>query len=282
MKRICALGLLLLALPILQGCQAAHAMASPGPRVEPHPFELTETLDQVIAKTDQTAREVDGLKQAIDDLRADVDGISKRLGTSTDQLKVVAGQQCDIASQLASLSPRSAGEAADPPLIDETQVLNDGEAVNTITTNDGQSWSLNDFIAKHYKRPWTHPGAITDHLATVHGVDLQADLPDATKEKLHAAIHERELAAIEPTPLAGVTSSCPDGKCPLRSREVTVTKPGVSRSVSSQTYSAPVSLSAPKAYFPQSVRTWSYSSTRQVGKAAARRASRCAGPNCCR
>lgn len=289
MKRFCALGLLLLAIPLMQGCQAAHAMSSPGPRTEVHPFENTETLAALVEKTDQTAREVDGLKQAIADLRDDVEGISQRLDNPTeapelaslnDQMKVVAGQQCDISDQLASLSPRSAGEAADPPLIDESQLLTD-EPVETITTNDGQSWSLTDFLATYYKRPWTHPGTVAEHLAKAHGVNLQTDLPDATKEKLHAAIHERELALAEPTPLAGVTSSCPDGKCPLRSREVTVTKPGVSRSVSSQTYSAPATVSSSRSYFPQTVRTWSYSSNRPL-RAATRRATRCAGPNCCR
>jgi len=266
MKRFCALGLLLLAIPLMQGCQAAHAMSSPGPRTEVHPFENTETLAALVEKTDQTAREVDGLKQAIADLRDDVEGIAQRLDSD----------------QLASLSPRSAGEAADPPIIDESQLLTDGEAVETITTNDGQSWSLTDFLATYYKRPWTHPGTVAEHLAKAHGVNLQTDLPDATKEKLHAAIHERELALAEPTPLAGVTSSCPDGKCPLRSREVTVTKPGVSRSVSSQTYSAPATVSSSRSYFPQTVRTWSYSSNRPLSKAATRRANRCAGPNCCR
>lgn len=290
MKRFCCLGLLLLAIPLFQGCQAAHAMASPGPRVEPHPFELTETLDQVIAKTDQTAREVDGLKQAIDDLRADVDGISQRLDNPTetvseqvtsltDQLKIVAGQQCDLTEQLASISPRSAGESADPPLIDESQV-DRGPVVDAITDSTGQTWDLQAFIRDNYKRAWTWQGDLDEHLAKTHGVDLQTDLDSNTKQKLHAAIHERELALAEPTPLAGVTSDCPDGKCPLRSRAVTVTKPGVSRSVSSQTYSTPATVSG--SYFPQTVRTWSYSSNRPVSKAASRRAARCAGPNCCR
>lgn len=271
MKRLCSLGLLLLAIPLMQGCQAAHAMSSPGLRSEVHPFENTETLAALVEKTDQTAREVDGLKQAIADLRDDIEGIAQRLDNPTDT----------DSNQLASLSPRSAGEAADPPIIDESQLLTD-EPVDTITTNDGQSWSLTDFLATYYKRPWTHPGAVAEHLAKAHGVNLQTDLPDATKEKLHAAIHERELALAEPTPLAGVTSSCPDGKCPLRSREVTVTKPGVSRSVSSQTYSAPATVSSSRSYFPQMVRTWPYSSNRPLNKAAARRANRCAGPNCCR
>lgn len=269
MKRFFTMGLLLLALPLFQGCQAAHAMSSPDIRVEPHPFELTETLSEMVAKTDQTAKEVDGLKQAIEDLRNDVDGIAQRLDNPTDQL--------------ASVSPRSAGEAADPPLIDESQILTPSDAVDTISDSTGKTWDLQAFIRDNYKRAWTWQGDLTEHLAKSHGVNLQTDLDDSTKQQLHAAIHERELAlAAEPTPLAGVAAStCPDGKCPLRSREVTVTKPGSSRSVSSQTYSAPATVSW--SYFPHpTVRTWSYSSTRPVSKAAARRASRCAGPNCCR
>lgn len=278
MKRFFTLGLLLLALPLFQGCQAAHAMSSPGIRVEPHPFELTETLSEMVAKTDQTAREVDGLKQAIEDLRNDVKRVDGRCDKVSNEIGDIGNRLAD----LASVSPRSAGEAADPPLIDES-LLTDGETVETISDSTGKTWDLQAFIRDNYKRAWTWQGDLTEHLAKAHGVDLQTDLSDSTKQKLHAAIHERELAlAAEPTPLAGVAAStCPDGKCPLRSREVTVTKPGSSRSVSSQTYSAPATVSG--SYFPRpTVRTWSYSSTRPVSKAAARRANRCAGPNCCR
>lgn len=285
MKRFPVLALLglLTFVPLLQGCQAAHAMSSQATIAQPHPFDLAESLSDVAAKTDQTAHEVEGLKQAIADLRDDVDGISQRLDNQppdpvasqvadlTEQLNLVAGQQCDMAEQLASLSTRSAGENPYVPLIDESQV-DPGQAVETITDSSGQTWDLQAFIADNYRRAWTWQGDLDEHLANGHGVDLQTDLDSETKQKLHAAIHERELALAEPTPLAGVTSDCPDGKCPLRSREVTVTKPGVNRSVSNQVYSSPGSTS--------SVRSYSY--FRPLSKAATRRAARCAGTNCCR
>jgi hypothetical protein len=176
-----------------------------------------------------------------------------------------------MADQLASLSTRSAGENPNVPLIDESQV-DRGPVVDAITDSSGKTWDLQAFIADNYKRAWTWQGDLDEHLAKSHGVDLQTDLDSETKQKLHAAIHERELALAEPTPLAGMTSDCPDGKCPLRSREVTVTKPGVSRSASNQVYSAPASTT--------SVRSYSY--FRPLSKSATRRAARCAGPNCCR
>lgn len=77
-------------------------------------------------------------------------------------------------------------------------------------------------MVQWYKRPWTYPGSIDSHLIE-HGV-ARADLANLThsqKERLHAALHEKELAE-KPAPkivqqmaaYRQVYQNCPGGVCP--------------------------------------------------------------------
>jgi len=82
----------------------------------------------------------------------------------------------------------------------------------------GTRYELQSFVDAYYRRPWTYPGGIDAHLAE-HGVTGVQGLSHADKEKLHAAIHEREL---KQKPLVKNTllvqpqaySNCPGGVCP--------------------------------------------------------------------
>jgi hypothetical protein len=276
-----AAGLMLMMLPLMQGCQAAHAM-SEAPKIGPHPFSQTERIEDVLSRHADAAEDT---AQALKDLKAEIASLS-------DQVVTLNSQQCDLANALDELKAdnkapepnpisepsRAAGENPNVPLIDESQVA-DGKAVDTISDNQGNTWNLTDFIAQNYKRPWTWTGDLDQHLSSVHGVNLQTDLAADTKAKLHAALHEKQLAQATPTPIDGLapvaSSDCPDGKCPLRSRTVTVEKNGVSRSSSNVVTQAPAGSGVSYS------RSWSYSYQKPVSKAAARRAARCNGGNCC-
>jgi len=87
-----------------------------------------------------------------------------------------------------------------------------------VFTMRGTRYDLDSFTKSYYRRPWTYPGGIDTHLQE-HGVDsatIQA-LSHSEKERLHAAIHERESKST-----GNVTSSstvmaylnCPGGVCP--------------------------------------------------------------------
>lgn len=287
MRRIelLALGLLCAALPLFQGCQAAHAMSAPKVELDDsHPFAKTELLEDVLT------RHADAAEATSNDMK----DVKAQIASLSEQMTLLANQQCDLSKAVEDLrakpietSPepsRATGESPDVPLVDESELLNsDSDCLQaTISTGTGERWNLNDFINQYYKGPWTHPGDIDSHLAT-HGVNFTGDSIDTnTKEQLHAAIHERELALAEPTPIAGVNDApCPDGKCPQRSRSVVVTSPDASRSVSRTVYSTVTphaNWSVPSTYS----RSVSYSYQRPLSRAAARRAARCAGGNCCR
>ncbi len=57
-------------------------MSSQATLSQPHPFDLAESLSDVVEKTDQTAKDVDDLKSSVSELR------NNTSSTLTDQLKV--------------------------------------------------------------------------------------------------------------------------------------------------------------------------------------------------
>lgn len=90
----------------------------------------------------------------------------------------------------------------------------------------GKSEDADAVIKRWYRGMWTHrvseaPNApteeITHHLIEDHGIpaaDL-AGLDNATKEKLHSALHERDEATFTYAASSISVESCPNGKCPV-------------------------------------------------------------------
>ena len=74
-----------------------------------------------------------------------------------------------------------------------------------------------DAVLKLYRREWTWPGmtevSLRGHLRE-HGVTDFDRLSFAECRQLHAAIHERELAAKPAQVAQPVQSTCPGGVCP--------------------------------------------------------------------
>jgi hypothetical protein len=205
------------------GCQAASASNEPTPAAPAkHPFELTERY--VVAMESSAA----SAKDHTDELAK----LSEQVQRLEESAKIVAGQQCDILAAVDSLKPVSA--SPEPPKYGS-------EPEATISDSKGNQWRLDDFVAEWYRGPWTYPGEIADHLQDDHGVKVTGDMTVPEMEQLHAAIHAKDepLASaaelpttptfIDKQPSNQVSSNCPGGVCPVRTRSVSVTAPTYSR-----------------------------------------------------
>jgi hypothetical protein len=205
------------------GCQAASASNEPTPAAT-HPFLLTERY--VVAMESSAA----SAATHTDELAKIGERIAKLEAVSS----VVAGQQCDILESIQAMQPK-ASEPPEPP----KEYGNEPEA--TIKDNKGNQWRLDDFVAEWYRGPWTYPGEIADHLQGDHGVKVTGGMTVPDMERLHAAIHAKDepLASaaelpttptfIDKQPVNQLSSNCPGGVCPVRTRSVSVTAPTFSR-----------------------------------------------------
>ena len=97
----------------------------------------------------------------------------------------------------------------------------------------GEDQDVEAFISQHYRRHWTYPGTIDQHLVE-HDV-AAADLPSLTHEqkiKLHSAIHEKELTEKTVSKSAPKLNyappafqNCPGGICPAPQYQVRQSTP---------------------------------------------------------
>jgi len=91
-------------------------------------------------------------------------------------------------------SLQDASESIEVPNI-EVDVEPDPEPVkqSLIDNTFREGLTALEYIAAFYKRPWTHPGPIEPHLMS-HSVPIHIinSLSNRDRERLHAAIHERE------------------------------------------------------------------------------------------
>ena len=212
----------------------AHATASSAKTVE--------QLGAMHATEGRHLEEAKGTNTLLSGVRDGGETTNSLLSQLIDQQKAVAGQQCDILQELQSLRQASEPEGPEPQLAEGTANVPHSPPlwppektkpqtiptapVGAMITVGGETVPLANFIAQWYKRSWTYPGTIDAHLAE-HGVNVsQLRLSHATKERLHAAIHEREQSlrtpAAKPAPAApppAVTqrSACPGGVCPAPS-----------------------------------------------------------------
>ena len=209
---------------LLCGCQAASASNEPTPAApEKHPFELTERY--VVAMESSAA----SAASHTDELAK----LSEQVQRLEESAKIVAGQQCDILAAVESLKLVSASPPEPPK--------DYGSEPVTIKDNKGNQWRLDDFVAEWYHGPWSYPGEIADHLQGDHGVKVTGGMTVPDMERLHAAIHAKDeplaSAAELPTtptfmdkqPVNQLSSNCPGGVCPVRTRSVSVTAPTFSR-----------------------------------------------------
>lgn len=229
--------LLLAAILTHAGCSVAVTPDSPAPFANSVRFaDLTEQQAESAASTVTEVRSTNTL-----------------LGELVEQQKIAAGQQCDLLKELVDLKaaiapvpapPAPAPTVSAPPLW--TPESDEGIPVGATITVGGKSVGLAAFIAQWYRVPWSYPGLIDDHLKE-HGVNLSgAGLSTAIKERLHAAIHEREAQGkvdhggtearrkiegqpvVRPVPKSlppavaqpAIRSPCPGGVCPAPSRQV--------------------------------------------------------------
>jgi hypothetical protein len=221
---------------LLCGCQAASASNEPTPAAPAkHPFELTERY--VVAMESSAA----SAATHTDELAK----IGERIAKLEEVSSLVAGQQCDILDSIQAMQPK-ASEPPEPP-------REYGSEPATIKDSKGNQWRLDDFVAEWYRGPWTYPGEIAGHLQDEHGVRVTGGMTVQEMERLHAAIHAKDepLASaaelptvptfIDKQPVNQVSSNCPGGVCPVRTRSVSVTAPTFSRQWS---YSRPAATRA--------------------------------------
>jgi hypothetical protein len=239
----------------LAGCQAASAGLQPQQDTV-HPFSQTQRIEAIDAN--------------LAELNSKVDRTNDLLGQLIEQAKLSAGQQCDL---LKAVAPVSTPVPPEPPraAVMEKEVTDPNAEEGTIRTNDGKQWFLSDFIGQYYRRPWSHPGTIDDHLADVHRVNLTEQFSTGLKEKLHAAIHEYESGsrAAPAARASEIAQNCPNGQCPIRSKSVTVTTPDSIRSRSSAVYQSATPVQSYQYSQP------TYYSTRRVYSSC-----RCNGRRC--
>lgn len=134
-------------------------------------------------------------------------------------------------SETESIGPKSL--PLDPQRVEPTTVTTN--AVQLVLpaafSVQGKRYDLDSFVSNYYRRPWTYPGGIDSHL-TSHGVDSATiqGLSHSEKEKLHAAIHERELTQVQTyqQPVQVQTySNCPGGVCPSPQYQTTTRRRGL-------------------------------------------------------
>lgn len=263
--------LILILIPFLAaGCSELKADVSP----EPHPFAVTQPIEAILARSAVASESADA---KLAELNAKVDRTNDLLQSLVDSTKTATGQQCDLLDEIKAMkaAPPVSPEPPKASALMEKEVTDPNAEEGTIRTNDGKQWFLSDFIGQYYRRPWSHPGTIDDHLADVHRVNLTDEFSTGLKEKLHAALHEYESgtrAKPASTPKASaIVQDCPDGQCPIRSKSVTVTTPEGTRSRSSAVYSTPPSTVTQTYQQPNRYYQWSYSSSGRCRNGRCRR-----------
>lgn len=141
--------------------------------------QQAEWIAQVQQATSSTNSAVSSVSSSLDDLRTDIDGVEQRLDNPPDPVSAPAISHSPPAS---SASP--------------------------CVKIGGIDYDVAQFIADHYVNPWYWEGAqtidgLTKHLRE-HGVEGFENLSFPIQQKLHAAVHEKEIAARQAPVSSGI------------------------------------------------------------------------------
>lgn len=217
---------------------------------------LVASLQSIFASAHQNVGEYLGrMETSLTATQTNTEATNATLQTHSSKLDNLDQNVAEIQKQIQSFLEAQAAPAAPvpknvpvptpaaPPKRMDAPSKNAPEGKVALIRVDDEWVPINEFIAQWYKRTWSHTGTqIDDHLFDTHAVDPQALelLDNRTKEKLHSAIHERELASVQkrsversrtetkivapaaPLPSTrtwvtapGTSQVCPNGKCPL-------------------------------------------------------------------
>lgn len=192
-----------------------------------------ETLGTTIQQNTEQIKATEDMQDSrLRNIEAAVENVDKNSSDLLEQFEAIKALIVAPSSPVPKTSPKPA-PAAPPPDISDRKVA----AIRI----DGEYVPITDFIAKWYRGMWTHRGSrIDEHLLGTHHVDPRVlDMLDSqTKEKLHSAIHEHDLAdnrrsvtksrtetkTVTPAPAAAAPAkpagpstiqNCPNGRCPL-------------------------------------------------------------------
>lgn len=154
-----------------------------------------------------------------------VDSLAETVGNNTAELEGVKEQLKGLKSVVEDLRKLLTLDAVPPVSVPQVPVAEKPEPPKAepkpSPTLHGKPLDVSATIAANYKRMWTFPGSIDEHLAE-HGVKGTEGLDHKTKRKLHSALHEMGLkpakvAAKPPVVMNAavvVPQSCPNGRCP--------------------------------------------------------------------
>jgi hypothetical protein len=270
--------LLLLCLPLLCGCEALEAghAAPAGPALW-SAADAQQALDdlraireqtRLLAKIEQQTAAANAAIATLNDRQAElIDQLRLSSDSTTNAVAKVSTGLTDLQDDLEGveqrldnpLFPPAPPQPSSPPPL---AISHSPSASSTplCVTIDGIDYDLPQLVADWYESPWTWVGSqdangLRKHLAE-HGVTNIDGLSFATLKKLHAALHEKEIAANDTRRVVGATGdlqlfgdvqpkhnppdlavtppdgnspvipeTCPNGQCPLvRSRTVQVTR----------------------------------------------------------
>lgn len=168
------------------GCITETAEATP-PQPEAYVearARLDEMLREKLQEQTEVAREGNAMLTEIRDAIA-----SLTAAVETHTQEVDESQQELIAQVIAEQAAATDEVESDPePEVSEPDGL--------VTLPDGRRVDPLQFIRQHYKRAWTNPGNIREHMTSGdHGFIASelAGLDDQTLKRLHAAWHETTL-----------------------------------------------------------------------------------------
>ena len=270
--------LLLLCLPLLCGCDALEAghAAPAGPALWSG-ADAQQALDdlraireqtRLLAKIEQQTASANAAIATLTDLHGDLIEQLKQTSTSTtDAVAKVSTSLTGLQDDLEGveqrldnpLFPPAPPQPSSPPPLAIRHSPSASSTPLCITIN-GIDYDLPSLIADYYESPWTWVGnqdanGLRKHLAE-HGVTNIDGLSFERLKKLHAAVHEKEIAADDTRRVVGATGDlqlfgdvqpknnppdqlavnppdkteprqdCPNGQCPavVRSKTVQVTR----------------------------------------------------------
>jgi hypothetical protein len=268
--------MLICCLPLLCGCQQLKAATDEPSQALWSAADAQQALDdlraireqsKILAEIKQQTAAANAAIATLNDRQAElIDHLKRSSDSTTDAVAKVSSGLNDLQTDIDGVEQRLDNPAFPP-------APPAASSSSPCVTIGGIDYDIPQLIADWYTVPWTWEGSqdekgLKDHLAG-HGVTGIDKLPLSTLKGIHAAVHEKEMAANgtrravgatgdfqlfgdmdsntpppdqlafnPPAPQPSPRHECPNGQCPqvVRSKSVTVTK---------QQTSPPVQVSAP-------------------------------------
>lgn len=231
----------LMCVPSMAGCVSETAEATPPSQPEAYIAARVEMDKMLAEKLDSQVEAAREGNTTLVEIRDAIQSLTSAMEVHTEEL--TEQQEALIADAVAETARAMEEAEEDKPEGERAPEPKSGEPPRSLTGGDGMV-TLPDgrrvdplqFISQHYRRPWTNPGHIRDHMINGdHGFKAEeiAGLDDSTLKRLHAAWHEVELTAPTATAPRAMTTrkvitqprssyyyptyssgGCPGGYCP--------------------------------------------------------------------